>query len=64
VTGRDKATPPAADPKRGRNPGYAEDHPRDPADARQAAIPSQPTPDEAGIEHDPDAQPDPAKGKR
>jgi hypothetical protein len=48
------------DAQPGRSPGYDEHQPRSPADARQPAIPAQPTPDEAGIGHDPDAQPDPA----
>lgn len=59
---RDKTTPPIADPKRGRNPGYAEKQPRDREDAQQPASPSRPSPDEPGIGHDPDAQPDPAAG--
>jgi hypothetical protein len=53
----DHDTPPAADPRRGKNPGYAEDQPRDHRDARQPAIPSQPAPDEAGIEYDAEADP-------
>jgi hypothetical protein len=56
----DKPRESRTDPKAGRNPGYAEDQARSPADARQPAIPSRPTPDEAGMEHKPDAQPDPA----
>jgi len=60
----DKAAPSAADHKPGKAPGYAEEQPRDRADAQQPAIPSQPSSDEAGIDHDPDAQPDPAKGAR
>jgi hypothetical protein len=57
MAGPKKRAPPAADPRRGKNPGYAENHPRDARDAHQPAIPSQPTPDEAGMGHDPDAQP-------
>lgn len=34
VTPPDHDTPPAADPKAGRNPGYAENTPRDATDAR------------------------------
>jgi len=61
---RDKDSPPKADPRLGENPGYAEDQPRDRVDARQPAIPSHPTPDEAGIEHQEQPGVDPAKRKR
>ena len=57
-------TPPAADPRHGRNPGYAEDRPRDGRDARQPAEPSRPSPDEPGMERDPDPAADPAEGDR
>jgi len=60
----DKEAPPKADPRRGQNPGYAEDQPRDRTDARQPAIPSQPSPDEAGIDHREQPGVDPEKGKR
>jgi hypothetical protein len=53
MAGQKKRAPPAPNPQRGKNPGYAEDQPHDVEDARQPAIPSQPTPDEPGIEHDP-----------
>jgi hypothetical protein len=42
----ERTTPPAADPRRGKNPGYAEDQPRDHQDARQSPTPQQPAPDE------------------
>ena len=58
----DNPAPPAADPRRGRNPGYAENQPRDRGDAQQPAAPSQPNPDEPGIRRDPDPPPDPADG--
>ena len=53
-------TPPAADPRAGKNPGYAETNPRDKSDAHAKAPPSRPSPDEPGIDRDTDAQPDPA----
>jgi len=53
----DSKAPPKADPRRGQNPGYAEDQPRDRTDARQPAIPSQPEP---GIEHREQTDTDPA----
>jgi hypothetical protein len=59
-----KDTPAKADPRRGANPGYAEDQPRDSEDARQPAIPSRPNPDDAGIEHREQTDVDPAKGRR
>lgn len=58
----DKSTPPAADPKAGRNAGYAENQARDKDDARQKVIPPRPSPDPGDLGHDPDAQPDPARG--
>jgi hypothetical protein len=39
---RDKDAPPKADPRHGKNPGYAEDQPRDRTDARQLPIESRP----------------------
>jgi hypothetical protein len=54
-------TPPAADPRAGRNPGYAETHPRDREDAHAKAPKPRAQPDEPGIDRDTDAQPDPAK---
>ncbi len=56
----DKSHPPSAEPGKGQNPGYAENQPRDKRDARQDVIPSRPSPDESGLHHDPDAQPDSA----
>ena len=52
--------PPAADPRAGRNPGYAETRPRDGADVRHPAPRPQPTPDEPGMTREPDPGPDPA----
>jgi hypothetical protein len=58
---RDQGTPPKADPRRGQNPGYAEDQPRDRRDARQRTGPTPaPTPDEPGLRRDPDPPADPA----
>ena len=56
-----KDTPPAADPRAGRNPGYAETHPRDKGDAQQKAPKPGNQPDEPGIDRDTDEQADPAK---
>lgn len=55
-----KTTPPTADPRSGRNPGYAETQPRDPADVRQPAPEPKPSPDAPGIDYDADAPPDAA----
>lgn len=55
-----KTAPAAADPRSGRNPGYAETGPRDRADAQQPAPPPQPNPDEPGMTRDPDPDADPA----
>jgi hypothetical protein len=62
MAGPDKTAPPDADPKAGRNAGYAENQARDKEDARQQVIPPRPSPDAPGLGHDPDAQPDPAAG--
>ena len=56
-----KTTPPAADPRAGRNPGYAENQPRDREDAHAKAPKPQHQPDEPGIDRDTDAQPDPTR---
>jgi hypothetical protein len=56
-----KPAPPAADPRAGRNAGYAENNPRDHADAHAPAPKPRPNPDEPGIERDTDEQTDPAK---
>ena len=58
---RDAGTPPAANPRRGANPGYPENQPRDRRDARQStqAKPA-PNPDEPGLRRDPDPPADPA----
>lgn len=58
MTGRQ--APPDADPRPGRNPGYAEDKPRDRRDARQPVEPGKPSPDEPGMQRDPDPEADPA----
>jgi hypothetical protein len=58
---RDRPTPPATDPRPGRNPGYAEQKPRDGRDAHQPAAPSKPSPDEPGMRRDPDPEADPAE---
>ena len=58
---KQKTNPPAADPRAGRNAGYAENQPRDRGDAHAKAPKPAPNPDEPGIDRDTDAQPDPAK---
>lgn len=50
-----KQAPPAADPRRGRNPGYPEDQPGDHDDADTEGKPPQPTPD---VPRDPTGRPD------
>ena len=50
---------PGVDPRRGRNPGYAEERPDDAGEAHQPAPPPEPGPDEPGIDRDPDAHPAP-----
>ena len=57
---REKSAPPAADPRSGRTPGYAENLPRDRKDARQPAPAPKPNPDDPGMDYDADAPPDPA----
>ncbi len=49
-----KTTPPAPDPRRGRNPGYAEPQPRDKDDAQRPPAPEKRNPDEGGLDRDPD----------
>lgn len=52
---RDKAAPPKAGPGAGDNPGYAEDLPQDGGDVRAPhGRDDPPSPDEGGIERDPD----------
>ena len=58
---KQKQAPPAADPRAGRNPGYAETHPRDRDDAHAKARKPGNQPDEPGIDRDSDEQADPAK---
>ena len=55
-----RKAPPDADPRAGRNPGYAEDLPRDRRDAHQPVEPAKPSPDEPGMRRDPDPEADPA----
>lgn len=55
----DKDLPASPDPRRGRNPGYAEERPKDRGQAHQPAAPSRPNPDEPGIDRDTDAHPSP-----
>jgi len=62
MPGTDKPRPPIADPRKGKNAGYAEEQPRDKGEARQDVVPPKPSPDESGPHHDADAQPDPATG--
>lgn len=50
-------TPPAPDPKPGRNPGYAEPNPRDREDAHQPHPRKPPNPDEGGLERGPERPP-------
>ena len=57
-----KTTPPAADPKPGRNPGYAEPQPRDGSDARQPDPRKPPDPDAGGLGRNPVETPDAADG--
>jgi hypothetical protein len=57
------STPPAADPRAGRNPGYAETQPRDREDAQKKGPRPGHQPDEPGIERDTTEQPDPAKDR-
>lgn len=56
----DKRTPPAPDPKPGRNPGYAEPVPRDRDDARRPDPKRRRGPDEGGLDREPESGPDPA----
>ena len=59
--GPDKEVPARAgvDPRRGRNPGYAEERPKDAGQAHQPAEPPKPNTDEPGIDRDTDAHPSP-----
>lgn len=50
---------PGVDPRRGRNPGYAEERPKDAGQAHQPAEPAKPSTDEPGIDRDTDAHPSP-----
>ena len=58
---RDDGIPSKADPRHGKNPGYAEDRPRDRREARQdTPHKPAPNPDEPGLRRDPDPPADPA----
>jgi len=48
-----KTTPPAPDPRPGREPGYPEAEPRDREDARQPHPKKPPDPDDGGLDRDP-----------
>lgn len=52
-----KTTPPAADPRPGRNRGYPEPQPRDKDDAAQPAPKKPRNPDEGGMAREPDSTP-------
>lgn len=58
-----KTTPPAADPRSGHNPGYAEPQPRDGNDARQPDPRKPPDPDAGGLGRKPVETPDAANGE-
>ena len=58
-----KTTPPAADPRSGRNPGYAEPQPRDGNEARQPDPRKPPDPDAGGLGRKPVETPDAADGE-
>jgi hypothetical protein len=60
MTTPDKTTPPAADPRPARNPGYAEPQPRDGGDARQPDPRKPPNPDAGGLDRKPEVTPDAA----
>ena len=59
-----KSAPPAADPKPGRNPGYAETEPRDHGDAHYPKRRDKPNPDEGGLDRDAETGPEPDEPKR
>lgn len=52
-----KTTPPAADPRPGRNRGYPEPQPRDKEEAAQPSPGKPRDPDEGGIEREPNPRP-------
>ncbi|MDR0182684.1 hypothetical protein [Lysobacter arvi] len=54
-----KTTPPASDPRSGRNPGYAETEPRDREDAHYPKRRDKPNPDEGAIDRDLETGPEP-----
>jgi hypothetical protein len=54
-----KSAPPAADPKPGRNPGYAETEPRDREDAHSPKRRDKPHPDDGGLDRKPETGPEP-----
>ena len=57
MSDRAKTTPPSADPKPGRNPGYAENRPRDREDAQQPVPCQTPNPDRGGLAREPEGMP-------
>lgn len=56
-----KTTPPASDPKSGRNPGYAETEPRDREDAHHPKRREKPNPDDGGLDREAESGPEPDK---
>lgn len=57
---RGRDTAPAADPRRGANPGYAENQPRDKADARDPRIGKLPNPEAGALDRPQGDSPKPA----
>lgn len=57
----DKTAPPAPDPDPARNPGYAEQQPRDKRDAAIDKPRPRPNPDEGGVDREPEVEPDPIR---
>lgn len=57
---RGRDTPAAADPRAGHGPGYAENHPRDKADARDPRTGKPPDPEAGGLQRPQGDRPDPA----
>lgn len=51
-----KTSPPAADPRPGREPGYPEAEPRDGDEARQPYPKKPPNPDDGGLDREADAE--------
>ena len=59
-TPRGRDTAPAADPRAGANPGYAENQPRDKADARDGRSGKAPNPEAGGLQRPQGDDPKPA----